>query len=424
MKEMPVSTLFLVCVLLFGGCLCFGGDNSTKAADVDKKTPDIKAKHAGESIEGVDLKLAGALSSLSGKDYEAARNGALEAKQSLAKVDSNGDGGSDGEVDARQNLATLIFKTSLLLEEKDRVLEEVESAEVYLVLPKLELLRRGYVENSKDWKELSEKVKSAGSGEIFDSSQILLISQVQARFADMIGENIVRLKRQASGYEPVEGRGIPRGEVKTQSKMIPAELSDFFDRFDADGNGLLSIGEAQEFFFAVENNVVYRYDDESETMPVVGTLVGDNRPGSDYRQTPMQTYKEKAGDCEDMATLEQAFYTHFGIAAYVVAVNSQNPRDIDHAAAIVRMSDNVDDFRKTLGGLLYYELKSGEKDVYGAPVKPGVYMLVDNAYSGALGYLSGGVKEGTFQIHCKIPLDKGYESEWGETVKKCKTPMN
>ena len=71
--------------------------------------------------------------------------------------------------------------------------------------------------------------------------------------------------------------------------------------------------------------------------PVVGSIVGDNRSGRDYRQTLNETYQERYGDCEDMATLELAFYNHFNVEAYVVGVNAASAESIDHAATIVRV---------------------------------------------------------------------------------------
>ena len=167
------------------------------------------------------------------------------------------------------------------------------------------------------------------------------------------------------------------------------------------------LGEAQEFFFWVEDNIACRYDNEYEGNPILGFKVGDGGDGGDYRQKPIETLTEKAEDCEDMATLEAAFYKHFGIEAYIVDVDAQDPEIVDHAAAIVKIGDHKEEFESVLGGLLYYEIGEGIKDVYGNTVTPGVYMIVGNSYSGALGYISGGTRQRTFTIHCIIPFEKG-----------------
>lgn len=120
-----------------------------------------------------------------------------------------------------------------------------------------------------------------------------------------------------------------------------------------------------------------------------------------------------------MATLEQAFYAHFGIAAYMIGVNTVAKDAVDHAATIVLISGTVDDYQSTLGNLVYYDYSDGGNDVYGKSIPKGVYMLVDNAYSDAFGYLSGGLEEGAFTASCIIPLDKGYGGDWAGVVNKC-----
>ncbi|MBI2329158.1 MAG: transglutaminase domain-containing protein, partial [Chloroflexi bacterium] len=117
--------------------------------------------------------------------------------------------------------------------------------------------------------------------------------------------------------------------TKPEPELIPAELSEFFDQFDFDSNEEIDIEEASFFYYWVENNITYRYDDENKENPLLGSLVGDGRPGADYRQRPYETYIEGAGDCEDMATLEVAFLNYWGIAAYVAGVNADDLTYLD-----------------------------------------------------------------------------------------------
>jgi hypothetical protein len=51
-------------------------------------------------------------------------------------------------------------------------------------------------------------------------------------------------------------------------------------------------------------------------------------------------------------------------------------------------------------------------------------MIVDNSYSGALGYISGGTDRNTFTIHCIIPLERGYGDEWPGIVERCVVRMD
>jgi len=201
-------------------------------------------------------------------------------------------------------------------------------------------------------------------------------------------------------------------------KSYPKRVAEFFDGFDADGNGKLSIKEAQNFFYWVENNIAYRYDDEEAENTVVGYKIGDGREGGDYRQKPIETLSERAGDCEDMATLEVAFYRYYGIEAYVVGVNSSSLNIVDHAAAMVKIGKNKETFRKVLGGLLYYEIEEGAR-MFMERRSLGIYMIVDNSYSGAFGYINRGIKPRTYTIHSIIPLERGYGDEWHSIVERC-----
>jgi hypothetical protein len=225
------------------------------------------------------------------------------------------------------------------------------------------------------------------------------------------------------GEQSASEAELPSGQAQVDPAIVHPELARFFDGFDSDGDGELAIGEAQEFYNWVEKNITYRYDDENED-PLQGYVVGDGRKGFDYRQTPYETYKERAGDCEDTATLEQAFYSYFGVAVYVVGVNASAKSELDHAATIVLIGGTPDEFRDILGDLVYYDIESDNYDVYGDAVQEGTYMLVDNAYSNGFGYLSSGLEEGSFTISCYIPLEYGYGDEWSEVVDYCSIPFD
>lgn len=219
---------------------------------------------------------------------------------------------------------------------------------------------------------------------------------------------------------------VPSADVdnvrKTYSStIISDELASFFDSFDINHDGRLQLGEAKNFYYWVEKNIEYRTDGESASLiPSNGNLQvingGDGRSGSDYRQTPTETLEERAGDCEDMATLEVAFFNFYGIEAYVVAVNAKDPSVPDHALAVARLQD----FHENVGpGLMGYTFTNAERDVYGNSVSPGTYIIVDNAYASTFGHIDGKPEEGKFEVHCFIPLEHGYGSEWSMVVSKC-----
>lgn len=204
--------------------------------------------------------------------------------------------------------------------------------------------------------------------------------------------------------------------VAAPKPLVPDVVAKFFDQFDFNNDGVLSIGEGEDFYYWVEDNIQYRYDDEQETNAPPGSLIGDDRDGPDYRQTPLETLEEGAGDCEDTATLEVAFYTYWGIQVFVAGVNADDPQYIDHAVAIVQIDDSLQDFVNLLGDLMYWEFKSGEEirawKIETIPA--GFYMLVDNAYSDDFGYLTDGIKEDRFNILDLVSLESPYGNEWNE----------
>ncbi len=176
--------------------------------------------------------------------------------------------------------------------------------------------------------------------------------------------------------------------------LVSADVRSFYASFDADEDGSLSIQEAKSFYGWVEDHVAYRYDDEGETDPYPGYVVGDGRAGPDYQQSPTETFAERMGDCEDMNTLEVAFYNHWGITAYQAYVNAVDEFEYDHAIAIVLLGDSLQDAQAIVGNLEYYEF--GPDNQWQIPT--GFYMIVDNAYSDEFGAISGGVEPGRFQV--------------------------
>ena len=214
-------------------------------------------------------------------------------------------------------------------------------------------------------------------------------AEVDALLEDLVaslGETYVRPQERSLptlAQRPV----LPPGQVSP-------ELATFFHSFDANHDEAVDVEEGRAFFAWVEENVRYRWDDEATTRALPGDLVGDGRPGPDHQQTPTQTWLERRGDCEDMNTLQVAFYNFWGVEAYQAYVNAQREDGLDHAVAIVRVGGTADEFSRILGRLTYYEFQPGNPE----GVTPGVYMVVDNAYSSSYGFISGGFDDGRFRI--------------------------
>lgn len=196
-------------------------------------------------------------------------------------------------------------------------------------------------------------------------------------------------------YTPPEDRELRLAETRAElGGHVPERLRTFFESFDRNGNNRLDAAEASTFFYWVEDNVPYRYDDEDATPRYSGVPVGDGRPGSHYQQTPIETYEERLGDCEDMNTLQVAFYNYWGIAAYQGLVNAETQEGTDHAVAIV-YAGTVEQAHQTFSqGLHYYTFEDDNE--WGIP--GGAYVIVDNAYSDSFGYISGGIDQGQFRL--------------------------
>jgi hypothetical protein len=400
-----------------------------------------------DHISTADARLSEAFDEFSNGNYDNAKDKAQEAKSEIkdanriyfeneAVFDEDQAKIIDLSMEIRRDQSNILIQNVDVFKEADDLgyeLQNIQTVEdAILILPKLEFFFRGVDELAGDVNNFAiklelnrERYPDLGITEDF-VGYYRDLSQGLEEFAEQGEELIQSIKTEyTDGYVPVENKEIPTEYESTIPEYIVSpQLAAFFESFDSNGDGTIDIGEAQEFYYWVEENIQYRYDDENELDPQVGTVVGDDRAGRDYRQTPNETYQERYGDCEDMATLELAFYNYFNIEAYVVGVNAKSSESIDHAATIVRISDDIETFQDFLGGMVYYELGEGRTDLYGSPVTSGVYMLVDNAYSDTFGYLSGGLEEGTFTMQCMIPLDVGYDDDWYEAVSACSVPMD
>lgn len=185
-----------------------------------------------------------------------------------------------------------------------------------------------------------------------------------------------------------------------------AGLADLFASADLDRSGTLEITEAMFFFQWVEENIQYRWDDENAPGHTYGFEVGDGRPGTEYLQTPQQTFSERRGDCEDQHAFELAFYQHWNILGFLAFVNTQAGSPVDHAIAIIYGAPTLPEFDALLGDVPYYE-------ALGRPGIPdGFYFIVDNTYSSVFGQVSVGITTDQLVIHHVASLDDLYGSQW------------
>ena len=175
-------------------------------------------------------------------------------------------------------------------------------------------------------------------------------------------------------------------------------MKQYFKTFDSNYNGVLEYFEAEELFFTVELNAPYRYDDEYKADPHPYCIVGDGRMGSDYHQLPLETFAESAGDCEDFAILEAAFFEYWGVEAYVASVDTEGTSYSNHMLCLVNIGSS-EGWAEALGHPVHtYVIKNEE------------YLLVDNAYSEDFGaiYYNGEyhMLNGIFKIHNRMSWQK------------------
>ncbi|AIY90474.1 TPA_asm: hypothetical protein GacPV1_gp13 [Geoglobus acetivorans pleomorphic virus 1] len=166
---------------------------------------------------------------------------------------------------------------------------------------------------------------------------------------------------------------LSKTKILTIDRIVPPEVAEIFEKYRNNAIG---------FYEWVEANIKYREDTK------------DPYPGNEYWQSPYETIKDRAGDCEDMAILECAYYRYFGYEAYIAAVNTELNIP-DHAICIVKIKSPTE-FLPVLGKVDYYKIG----DEY--------YLLVDNAYSDDFGYLTGGLKPKKFVIKRIFTLEETY----------------
>lgn len=216
-------------------------------------------------------------------------------------------------------------------------------------------------------------------------------------------------ERLANRYTPQDERLLPLASSRPPipAGIVSDGLASLFGSFDGNGDGRLSVREAKEFFYWVEDNIPYRYDDEDATETFPGFPVGDGREGPDYWQTPTETFEERFGDCEDLNALEVAFYNYWGVTAYQAYVNANDPAQVDHAIAIVLVGQAEEDFRALLGDHPHYTYDDDNE--FGIPA--GVYAIIDNAYSDDFGFISTGVAPGQFVVQAVATLGEHFGLE-------------
>jgi hypothetical protein len=181
----------------------------------------------------------------------------------------------------------------------------------------------------------------------------------------------------------------------------PPALADKMASMDADGDAELDPEEAVAFYEWVQENVDYRHDDEDAEPKIEGTPVGDGREGTDYQQSPAETFAERRGDCEDTALLHAAFHRYWGKTAYLALSTTEPNGAVNHATTIVRVED-PSAFPEPEQGFHTYRFPRGNP----LGVEPGTYLIVDDTYSDTYGTISGGVEPGAFEIDEVEPLAK------------------
>ena len=398
-----IAIVAIASVVMFSGCVEEGYEGV------------IHEDKIFEELSKADTELIIAFDAIGEGDYDVAIQKSYDARSHIDTAYRYYREGEDLFTDEEKVNYKTIFEiygceydlatgTSKWLRTCDELYQNVEGIDdeegALLILPEMEVFARSSKELAKDWRGYADKIDfviktnpivneylNFTADDISDVKEMASILDETAQELDSV---VLEIRTEiATEYVPFPEKDIPEiVEIPAvSSEIIPSDLARFFDGFDIDRSGDIDLGEAEDFYYWVEDNVIYRYDDENEQNPKPGYPIGDGRAGPEYWQTPYETWTESAGDCEDMAILETAFYNYFGIAAYVAGVNAQDPEYSDHAICIVAIGGTPEEFADLLGELEYYELEDG------------CYMIVDNAYSDTFGTLPDNVDlEGNFIV--------------------------
>lgn len=365
------------------------------------------------------------------QEIEQLRQSLLQTKLSLPEQQKQWQ-----QLQAYDHQVVKLVRASQLLQDMQSVDEKTLLSPDHL--PLLEAWERALQELADDWHPtVDERKKMADAKGVDDlaaakpppnqapptTATEILTKEKQTSanpYQEMAAAYRVRISQIQKHHTPAQQphfRTYSIAPTATMTGTWSTDVQQLFRQFDRNQDGRLTLGEGEAFFYWVSRVLSYRYDDEKLTGVRPGFAIGDGRPGPDYRQTPPETLREKMGDCEDLATLQASFYQSFGIKSYVVCVNAQNKQLLDHAIAIVKIGDTPTQYRQALGGLLYYQIQAGQRDVRGQAISPGYYMAVDSAYSSTFGYISGGIQPGAFRLKCIFPAQEVFGAAWDRALK-------
>ena len=194
------------------------------------------------------------------------------------------------------------------------------------------------------------------------------------------------------------------GYTQIMRNFTPPELytpfvQGAFSAFDRNNDSLLDFQEMKLAYDTLRGLFKYRYDDENEVNPAPNTLVGDGRPGPEYYQTPEETLREQAGDCEDFATLFASLLNYYCQPAFVGLIDCDGDGKLDHATCLLYtpkinvetmfdlgISDVIDTFETTPAEIAEKVHNEGFNN---EAFRDWVLIPIDGTYSMHFGYVTG-----------------------------------
>jgi len=209
---------------------------------------------------------------------------------------------------------------------------------------------------------------------------------------------------QAQDVQDIDIQTMIEEYAQIMSNFTPPELytpyvQGAFSVFDKNNDSLLDLNEMKLAYDTFKSVFRYRYDDENEMNPAPNTLVGDGRPGPEYYQTPEETLREQAGDCEDFAILFASLLNYYGQPAFVGFIDCNGDGKLDHATCLLYtpeltvdaifdlgLSDVIDTFNTTpaeIAEKTHYEGFNNEA------FRNWVLIPIDGTYSMHFGYVTG-----------------------------------
>ena len=173
-----------------------------------------------------------------------------------------------------------IFKDlSYIIEVCDAIAAE---SDLDKMIPRVELIADSIDGTIKSLNEFNKLMKNIKDNNIFATEYLEITDQEISEMEDTVDvfrdlkkdleDIVVDYKQNINpNYISVKDQMFIHENVpRPSTEITPNELATFFSSFDKDNSGTIDVDEGQAFYYWVEENILYRYDDENAVDPFPG----------------------------------------------------------------------------------------------------------------------------------------------------------